>query len=427
MNRISGSASASPPTYVWGVFLCSIAILLDGLDNQLLGLALPHILADWNLARSDLAPVLAITLVAMSIGTTLAGGLGDRIGRRLALTGSVVVFAVATLGAGFAESVLELGIWRAVAGLGLGGAMPNASALAAELAPDRRRALVVTLVVACVPLGGMLGGFIAAWILADNGWRALFIIAGLISVGTAGMLWIWLPESPSFVPSRRAPPQSDVAPGPGLDQPIPAARSLHRQVASLFAADLRRDTLGLCTAFLASLMSVYLVFGWLPSLLSGLPLAQGTASTGLALFNLGGVIGAITGALWVRRIGSRPVMLLFAGLGLPAALALTAACAARTVSDPLVLSLLFLLGSGVNGTQILLFALSANVYPVAVRATGIGLAVGLGRIGAIASSFIGGWILESGEPAAFFALVAALVMVSGIGASLVRGQIGRSG
>ena len=143
----------------WLVFLTALTIVFDGFDNQLLGVALPTIMREWSVGRADFAPVVSLGYLGMMIGGTLAGYAGDRIGRRNALLGCMVLFGVTTIVVAGAHDVSTLGILRLLAGIGLGGAMPNAAALAAEYVPLRQRPFAVTLAIVCVPVGATLAGF----------------------------------------------------------------------------------------------------------------------------------------------------------------------------------------------------------------------------------------------------------------------------
>src|SRR5438132_7120300 len=177
----------------------ALTIILDGINNQLLGNAVPALMKDWSLPRGAFTTVLALSPLGMMIGGALGGMLGDRAGRRTALLSSVISFAAMTLAISTVNSVMMLGALRFLAGLGLGGAMPNAAALASEYVPRRQRPFAVTLTIVCIPLGGSLAGFVGGLILPTLGWRALFLIGGLIPLVLAGVLFKVLPESPRYL------------------------------------------------------------------------------------------------------------------------------------------------------------------------------------------------------------------------------------
>jgi MFS transporter, AAHS family, 4-hydroxybenzoate transporter len=181
----------------------ALAIILDGTDNQLLGNVIPTLMKEWSLPRAAFATVLAIGPLGMMIGGAAGGMLGDRIGRKSALLCSVIAFAIPTLAIAAADGVMMLGVLRLLAGLGLGGAMPNAAALASEYVPVRRRPFAVTLTIVCIPLGGTLAALLAGRMLPTYGWRALFIAGGVVPIAVAIGLFKLLPESPRYLVARR--------------------------------------------------------------------------------------------------------------------------------------------------------------------------------------------------------------------------------
>ena len=420
---------------VWqklAVLLVALTIVLDGFDNQVLGFALPAIIKAWGLPHAAFAPVIALGLVGMSIGTGLAGVAGDRFGRRLTLIGSVVTFGLATAAISKVQTLNELAALRFIAGAGIGGAMPNAAALAAEFTPARRRALAVTLTIGCVPLGGMIGGTVAAQVLPSLGWRALFVMGGLAPLALAALLVFALPESPRFL-ARLATNRKRLGevltrlghPPPPHAQIVDLTDKAHSDrvgLSALFDRFYLRDTLALWAAFFCTLLAVYSVFSWTPTMLSGQGLDLKAASSGLAIYNFGGVFGAVLAGLLIGWLGSRGVMTVFAVGGAASALALMA-MPIHPHGDTLALSLgLGLHGFFVNGVQTTLYALAAHVYLTRVRASGAGAAVGVGRLGAIFSAFAGTAVLSFG-PSSFYAMLAIAMAGSSLAVLAVRRHI----
>src|SRR5687767_10649398 len=160
---------------------------------------MPTIMREWSAPRSAFAPVVSLGYLGMMIGGTLGGFAGDRIGRRVALLGCTVIFGAATIAVAAVNDVASLGMLRLLAGIGLGGAMPNAAALAAEYVPLRQRPFAVTLAIVCVPVGATLAGFAAIAVLPTIGWRGLFVIGGAVPVVGAVMLTQVMPESPRYL------------------------------------------------------------------------------------------------------------------------------------------------------------------------------------------------------------------------------------
>ena len=245
----------------------AMTIILDGLDNQLLGAAVPALMREWNLPRPAFVPVQTAGLVGMMIGGAIGGVLGDRLGRRIALLGSVITFGLLTMLVPVAGGVGVLTVLRFFAGLGLGGAMPNAAALSSEYVPRRQRPFAVTLTIVCIPLGGSLAGFVGAQVLPRFGWRALFLVGGILPLVMAAVLLKVLPESPRFlarVPDRW-PQLRALLRRLGHSVPDDAvfADTTEKAIArvsprELLTPEFRRDTLALCGSFFFCLLSVYI-------------------------------------------------------------------------------------------------------------------------------------------------------------------------
>ena len=411
----------------------ALTIILDGLDNQLLGAAAPALMREWALPRPAFTSVLAAGPIGMIIGGFIGGYIGDRLGRRLALLGSVVWFGLLTVLVAFADDVTTLTPLRFVAGLGLGGAMPNAAALASEYVPLRRRPFAVTMTIVCIPLGGTLAGFTGALILPSYGWRALFFAGGILPLVLATVLWKTLPESPRFLARQRArwPELASLLRQLGHDVPADTVFVDAREkavgsvsVGSLLVSEFRRDTLALCMAFFFCLLSAYTGINWVPSLLTGAGFGVDIANYGLTAFNLGGVGGAILGAIVFSKLGSRVTMLAMTA-GAMAGCLLLAAVSIAEQSTFAMLAMLAWTGGLINAVQTTMYALAAHVYPAAIRATGVGTAVAFGRIGGAASAYAGAWSLESGGPSRMFTLIAGTLTVVFAALASVRNHIPR--
>jgi AAHS family 4-hydroxybenzoate transporter-like MFS transporter len=355
---------------------------------------------------------------------------GDRLGRRGALIGSVLVFALPTIAISAADTLLALAGLRFVAGLGLGGAMPNAASLASEYVPRRYRPIAVTLTIVCVPLGGTLGALLGGLVLPLFGWRVLFVIGGAVPVLVALVLFLFLPESPRYLARRpdRWPELARLLGRAGHAVPSNAAFTDVTEAAvsrvslgALFTPPLRRDSAALWGAFFSCLLAVYLGFNWIPSMLRGAGLGVGVASTALAAFNLGGVGSAILGGWLIMRFGSRVTMLSMAAGASAGALGLAALPIHAGANTTSIILMLGLTGGLINSVQTTMYALATNVYPTSVRATGVGSAVSFGRTGAILSTYAGAWALEAGGSTGFFLCMAA-AMAAALGALALVGR-----
>jgi AAHS family 4-hydroxybenzoate transporter-like MFS transporter len=374
---------------------------------------------EWGAARADFGPVLAIGLAAMALGSPLGGYFGDRFGRRTALIGSVGLFGLATIATAFVHGLAGLAVLRFVTGIGTGGFLPNATALAAEFAPLRRRPVAVKLTIVCVPLGGMLGGLIAARVLPTLGWRAFYAIGGTAPLLLGLIMWWALPESPRFLVRQPAdwPRLSVLLTRMGHIVPAGAAfedraergKTQRASLRALFGPGLARDTVGIWVAFFFCLGSIYLVFGWLPAMLTSRGLDLATASSGLGVYNFGGVLGVLLWTVLMTVLGSRGPMLSGALACAASALALLLVPIQAQGDRTLLIAGLGLNGLLANAVQTSMYALCAHVYPTPVRATGVAYAASVGRVGAILSSLFGAAIIQAGTAAYWYSLAIAMV------------------
>ena len=420
----------------WLVFLTALTIVFDGFDNQLLGVALPTIMREWSVTRADFAPVVSLGYLGMMIGGTLAGFAGDRIGRRNALLGCMLLFGAMTIVVAAVHDVTTLGILRLLAGIGLGGAMPNAAALAAEYVPLRQRPFAVTLAIVCVPVGATLAGFAAIAALPTVGWRGLFLIGGATPLAGAFVLAFLLPESPRFLlrhPSRWPELAALLT---RMGHPVPAGATFVQpqsavglgapSVTAIFGPELRVDTFALMASFFSCLFAVYLGFSWLPAIISGAGLGTSVASTGLTAFNLGGVVGALIGGRLLTRFGSRVMMVGMASAAVVGALILSRMTIAADSAVLPILIMLTLTGGLINAVQTTMFALAAHVYPTAIRAGGVGTVAAFGRLGAILVGYAGPWALEYRGSESFFWLMAGALVVTCVALATVRRHVPNS-
>src|SRR6185369_14958937 len=416
----------------------ALTIVLDGVDNQLLPNAVPFIAPEWGFANgAPFRNALATGPFGMMIGGLLGGVLGDRYGRRTALLGSVLAFAVLTISIAFVHSVFALGVLRFIAGIGLGGAMPNAATLASEYVPRKQRPFAVTLTIVCIPLGGFVASTLAGIVGPSYGWRALFVLGGLVPVVLAIVLWKALPESPRYLASRRERWNELTAVMRRMGHNVPddvayveaaSARpsATKATIGDLFAPAFRRDTVGLFLSFFFCLMVNYVAIQLVPSMLrdSG-KFTPAAATSGLQWVNVGGVIGAIVGALVIQRLGSHLTMLGMSALAIVCSFVMAGMKLDPT--DAFALMGMFLITGGLlNAVQTTMYALAAHVYPTGIRSTGVGAAVAFGRIGNVLAVYVGGYALDRGGPPGYFTSWAVLMALVFISLAIVKRHVPRT-
>jgi AAHS family 4-hydroxybenzoate transporter-like MFS transporter len=420
----------------------ALAIILDGLDNTVLPTAIRALSDDWHLKRADFSTALMMSPLGMLVGGLIGGWLGDRLGRRLILLGSIVAFALPTAAVYFAPNLAVLAALRFLAGLGLGGAMPNATALASEYVPRRQRPFAVTLAIVCVPLGAMLASFLAARMIPAYGWRMFFLVCGLVPLALGAGLAPVLGESPRFLARRRERWPELVALLRRFGHSVPADAEFAEAEAPRsgpaadgakgpFSPDYRRDTVSLCCAFFFCLLTVYLGLQLLPTVLSGkaagFTLAE--ANDIFTWFNVGGVVGALIGSQVIQRLGSRQPMLSLCASAVAGAL-VSAVLPLDTGHRALVVATCAFLGVTINAVQVALFALAAHVYPTEIRGRGVGTVLAIGRVGNVLAPSAGLYVLgpDQNRVALYFAtfgvgMVAVLAALLGVRRHIVRGGV----
>ena len=411
--------------------LAALTVLFDGFDIQILGFTIPSLMRDWHVARSQFGPVLAVGLAGMALGSPIAGYFGDRFGRRPALIGSVLVFGLATTATAFVHGLVGLTILRLLTGMGTGGALPNVSALTAEFAPLRRRATAVKLTILCLPLGGMLGGLLAAVVLPRFGWRGLYLVGGGIPLVLTAIILVGLPESPRYL-ARRPLHWSrliellnrfghSLQAGTSFEDTGAMQQSQRASLRELFRGNLGHETLGLWVAFFFCLGAIYLVFGWLPTMLTTRGLDAATASSGLAVYNFGGVLGILIWATLVPLLGSRGPLVSGALACAASALAFLTVPLQTSSTHIVLMTYLGINGLLANAVQTSMYALAAHVYPTSIRATGVAYSATLGRVGGLLSSLFGSSIIQAG-PSRYWQTLALAMVCAAAGLAWVRGH-----
>jgi AAHS family 4-hydroxybenzoate transporter-like MFS transporter len=403
----------------------ALTIILDGMDNQLLPNAVPRLMQEWHHDRNAFTSALSTGPFGMMIGGAIGGYLGDRIGRRTALLGSVIAFAIFTLAVAFAGNLTTLTLLRFLAGIGLGGAMPNAAALAGEYVPKRQRPVAVTLTVVCIPLGGVVAAYLARKVIEQYGWQSLFLAGGAVTILIGVLLFFVLPESPRYLASHGArwPELTRLLRRMGHDVSAdveyvdrdegdgPARKAT---LGDLFAPAYVRDTLALCASFFFGLLVNYIAILLIPVVFTGSGYDRPTANQFLELLNYGGVAGAIVAATVVKRFGSRGPMLGMCALAVIVAVVLSQMMMAPPASYTLM-ALMIVAGALLNGVQTTMYALAVHVYPTEVRGTGMGTAVAFGRIGNVLAPWAGNAALNLGANTGYFlswAMASAILLVA---------------
>ena len=417
------------------IVLCALIVVFDGFDTQAIAYVAPMIGREWGVEASSFGPIFAAGLLGLAGGNLFLGPIADRFGRKTVILGSVAVFGGFALATAFASGLTELLVFRFITGLGLGAALPNVIALTSEYAPERYRATAVMIMFCGFPLGSVIGGFIAPPLMEASGWQAVFVIGGVVPLLMLPVLFFMLPESARFLATKGRNERriSRILHRLGTGQTAEElVAEVHAEqtgkgkglaVVRLFTNGLGTSTVLLWTAFFTNLLVMYFLVNWLPTLIeqAGLPLRTGILS--VALMNLAGVVGAIALSrlldLW------NPYWLLGINYGVSAIF--IALLATGTSSGYLALIAAAFVGVGVVGGQIGCNAIAAAQYPTLIRATGVGWALGIGRIGAISGPLIGGSLLAAGwTPQAMILLAVVPILMAAL-AITVLGKVTQRG
>ena len=380
----------------WAVFLlCGLAIFVDGFDTQAIGYVAPVLSKAWKLPPGALGPVFAAGLAGLALGAFFLAPLADKIGRKPLIVWSVLAFGLLTLATGFCHDFLSLLVVRLATGLGLGAAMPNAITLTAEYSPEHRRTTSVTLLMCGFGLGAASGGAVAARLLESSGWPAVFFVGGTVTLLLVPVLAFFLPESVrflSFLPDqadRLSRLMSRIDPSIGAMHFEAAKATKRLQVRELFAHGQGRVTVLLWVIFFMNLLDLYLLATWLPTAIHDAGLSVSIAALATATLQIGGIVASFVLGPLVDRFGPPRVLPLIYLFG---AVCIGLIGFAGT-SIAFTVAAVFGAGFAVVGSQNCNNGIAAKMYPTEVRATAVGWANAVGRIGSIVGPTVGGIML----------------------------------
>jgi MFS transporter, AAHS family, 4-hydroxybenzoate transporter len=380
--------------------LCALMAMIDGLDTQTIGLVAPAIAADWHVTPAAFGPVFGSSLFSGMIGALLLGQAADRFGRKAILAVAMLLFAVSSLVTPLTHTLHALLLVRLVTGLGLGGAIPIIIAITSEASPDALRLNIVSLMYCGFPLGSMGGSLAAARMIPSLGWASVFYLGGAIPLVLLALVAIVVPA-----PRPAARPLAATGPRP--------------TVGALFADGGAAGTLLLWAAlFLSLLLTVFLV-NWMPLVTHQAGLGMATAVLGVGALNFGGIVGTFLIGWACKRLRSVVPIALSYAFGALAVGAIGLAAHSAT----LLLAIAFIAGLFTVGSQMCTIALSASFYESELRATGVGWAFGIGRIGAVLGPVLGGLLIGYGISTPTLFLTAG---VASLGAALAVFTAGQS-
>ncbi len=409
------------------VLLCLVIILFDGYDLAINGVTLPLLMKDWGLSAVQAGMLASTALAGMMFGAMLFGTLADKIGRKKVILTCVVLFSGFTFAGGFASNPTEFGALRFLAGLGIGGVLPNLVALTSEYAPQRLRATLVTTMFSGYAVGGVMAALFGAWFTPNFGWQIMFFIAG-VPLLLLPLIWKFLPESLTFLVKAQKDEHAR-----NILQRLSANLVLNAQtkfelsevkisepafVSSLFKHGRAGSTLLFWLAFFMCLLTLYALGSWLPKLMMAAGYSMNNSLMFLLAMNIGAVIGTVGGGILADKFHLKPVIIT---LCLSGAVALS--LLGFKSPQPVIYLLVAVAGASAIGSQILLYSYVAQYYPLTVRSTGIGWASAVGRTGAIIGPILIGMLLGMELPHQFnFMAVGLPVIVVALAVALIVRQ-----
>jgi len=399
---------------IWSFFI----VLIDGYDIAAIAFAAPSLVKEWALKPGALGPVFSASLVGILFGSALFGWVGDRYGRKAALVWSNLLFGVFTLVAAYATNLDQMFWLRLLAGLGIGGVIPNVVAINAESAPRKLRATLAIIAVGCVPIGGAIPGFVTATLVPQHGWQILFLIGGIVPIVIAIAAQIGMPESIKYMTlheSQRGKMErliTAISPGYPMSPNAKFVIEDEQQFPGFTPAYLFRQGLAVITPllwllFALNLMGYFFLLSWTPTLMTAAKLPPTTVALAGASLQVGGTVGALLLCWWLQRHRFLAIAIMFA-IAVPVVGSIGFA---GLTSQAALLTVTFFAGFLVLGIQSGINVVGALIYPTSLRANGSGWQLGLGRIGSIVGPLMGS--LFVGMPVQQLYMWSALPFVAG--------------
>lgn len=397
------------------IFICFLMNMLDGMDVLVISYTAPAIAKAWDVSPQALGTVFSAGLFGMTIGTLFLAPFADKIGRKAIILISGIIMGGCIYLTSYATSITELLICRFVSGLGIGSMLASTASLASEYTPNKTRDFWVSFVISGYPIGAVIAGLVAAKVIPTDGWQQMFRIAGIASMFSVPLILFFLSESIDFYlrtqPKNALEKLNKILTKMNI-QPLESLPIIEKiksklPVDQLLKTDFKKPTLQLWAALFMAFAALYFLTSWIPKLAKDAGLSMELAIYAGTVFNIGAFFGIITQGYFSSKYGLKKTL----GIILVLTGVLMASFGLFIGSD-VILLILALLGFGIQGGFVGLYALSARLYPTEFRTTGVGWAMGAGRLGGIVGPMIGGLLIGAGLGIAtnflIFAIPAAL-------------------
>jgi MFS transporter, AAHS family, 4-hydroxybenzoate transporter len=407
--------------------LCALVQICDGYDINSVGVTVPQLTHAWSLPGPAFTTAFLWSSIGIMVGALSAGPIGDRVGRKPLLLASLTIFGLASLASAMADSLLFLTVTRFFTGLGIGGAFPGAATLTGDYAPQRLRATMIMATFTGAPVGGFICGQLAGVLLPSFGWPSVYLVGGVVPLLMVVALAVWLPESPRILAARNnlSPRQAallqrlDITPGNGTAAGLDVPQG--NPVTMLFGKGYALQTVLLWIIFFCSLMNLFLFAYWLPEVLHLGGMTPAEAARASSYRDLGAIFAVLYLGLLIDKHGPERALAVHYAAGI----VFIGAIALFAMPYALLAVVIFFSGMTIIGSQTGANATAGKLYPARMRTSGIGWALGIGRLGGIAAPVLGGWLLATGmRPPQIFLSACGFALIAAIATALLvfRGE-----
>jgi AAHS family 4-hydroxybenzoate transporter-like MFS transporter len=402
--------------------LCTLVQICDGYDVNAIGVSVPALTQAWHLPGPAFTPALLCSVIGIMVGALSAGPIGDRIGRKPLLLASLTIFGLASLLSAFAGSLLVLSVLRFFTGMGIGGAFPGAATLTGDYAPQRLRATMIMASFTGAPVGGFLCGQLAGVLLPTLGWPSVFVLGGVVPLLTMIALALWLPESPRFLAAKRnlSPREAallrrlDIKPGRAAAEGLDVAQG--NPIKMLFGRGYALQTVLMWVIFFCSLLNLFLFVSWLPEVLHLMGMTSAGAARASSYRELGAIFAVLYLGWLIDRSGPERALALHYAAGI----VFIAMIALLSMPYLLLITAIFFSGMTIIGSQTGANAACGKLYPARMRTSGLGWALGIGRLGGIAGPALGGYLLSLGmHPPQIFLSACGFALIAAVATALL--------
>lgn len=406
------------------IVLCFLMNMLDGMDVLVIAFTAPKISTEWGIPPEALGWVFSAALIGMTLGALFLAPQADKVGRKVLILFCATLMGISVFATSYAASVNQLVIYRFASGLGIGGMLASVSTLSSEYAPGKSKNFWVTLVVGGYPVGAVLAGLAAGEIIPTYGWKVMFRVAGIVTLITVPLIIFFMEESLEYLVKQRPSNAlkranriltkmkiSALAELPAIHEETKAA-----SVKRLFKGEFTRQTPLLWTAFLMAFATLYFLLSWIPKLTTAAGLSERLGIYSGTVFNLGSFIGILFLGGLAIKIGLRKTILIF--LGTAAFLMMIFGFFSGSF---MVLIMFGLIGFTMQAGFVGLYAVAAQMYPSQIRTTGVGWAIGAGRLGAVLGPILAGYLVAAGLTLAMnFIIFAVPCIIAGVAAISIK-------